>query len=182
MIMRRVKHGKWLGKPIVKFPEDLMVLQEIIWETRPDTIIECGTKYGGSALLMASILDQISKGKIITIDNKNRGELKHPRINYITGNSLEQDIRPDGETMVVLDSDHSYTHVLHELEKYAPMVTKGQYLIVEDTTYSSQYEGGGPAKAVSEFLKNHKEFEIDRNREKFLITMNRGGYLKRLNI
>lgn len=133
----------WLGVPISKLPSDLFLYQEIIYELKPDLIIECGTFYGGSALYLASILDLIGKGHVLTIDvfpQPNRPS--HDRITYLTASSVSvtavQKIlsmrKPDDVILVILDSDHSKEHVAKELLLYKSIVTTGSYIIVEDTS------------------------------------------------
>ncbi len=117
----------WLGVPILKLPTDLFLYQEIVYELKPDLIIECGTCYGGSALYLASILEQIGKGHVLTIDifpQPNRPN--HDRITYVTASSVSvqavQTIlsmrKPDDVILVILDSDHSKEHVAKELLLY----------------------------------------------------------------
>ncbi len=174
----------WLGKRALKCPLDLWVYQEILFRTRPDVIIETGTSAGGGALFLASMCDLINHGRVVTIDIKRQRRPKHERITYLNGSSLEVDVRvADGErVMVVLDSDHSKEHVLAELRKYGPLVSEGCYLIVEDTSVRLALPdfGPGPAEAVEEFLKETSDFVVDRDCEKFLLTFNPGGYLRRV--
>jgi cephalosporin hydroxylase len=184
----------WMGVPCLKCPLDLWIYQEIIAEIRPDILIETGTYMGGSALFLAHMLDLIGKGEVISIDIAScAARPLHPRINYIQGSSTDANlidsllkIRPDNETrLVILDSDHSKSHVLQELNVLAPYVSLGSYLIVEDTninghpTYPSF--GEGPYEAVEEFLTTNKSFVVDKTREKFLLTFNPNGYLRRIN-
>ncbi len=189
----RVYHGSgvwlnntyYLGVPVLKCPTDLWVYQEIIFSLKPDLIIECGTASGGSALFMASLLDIIGKGEVVTIDiEDSKGKPRHPRIRYIVGSSTSEQIvgqiKPNGKVMVILDSDHHKSHVLNELRLYSGFVTKGSYLIVEDTSIGHplmKRYGAGPMEAVSEFLKENRGFTIDRSREKFLLSFNPRGYL-----
>jgi len=182
----------WLGVITSKHPGDLWIYQEILWETRPELIVEAGTYEGGSALFLASMCDLLGIGQVLTIDIEHRqGRPAHPRIRYVLGGSTEertlQTVRESSaaRVMVILDSDHSQAHVARELEVYAPLVSPGCYLIVEDTNVNaySMFPGstgpGGPAEAVAAFLPSHPEFEIDASREKFFITGNPGGYLKK---
>ena len=184
----------WLGVPTQKCPLDLWVYQEIIVEQRPDVIIECGTCKGGSALYLASICDLTKSGRIFTIDiEPGRSRPDHKRVRYILGSSTDpavvdtvgQQIRPNDRVLVILDSDHSKDHVLNELRAYAPMVTTGSYIIVEDTNINGHpvYAefGPGPMEAVEEFLATNAEFEIDTSREKFLMSFNPRGWLRRIN-
>ena len=184
----------WMGFPCLKCPLDLWIYQEIIVEIRPDLIIETGTYMGGSALFLAHMLDIIGKGEIITIDIiENPARPVHPKIKYIKGSSSDANlidsllkVRPDDEIrLVILDSDHSKNHVLQELNVLAPYVSRGSYLIVEDTNINGHPAypsfGEGPYEAVEEFLTINKSFVVDKNREKFLLTFNPNGYLRRIN-
>jgi cephalosporin hydroxylase len=183
----------WMGVPTQKCPLDLWVYQEIIFELRPEVIIECGTCRGGSALFFASICDLIQNGRIFTIDiDPGRSRPKHERVQYILGSSTDPDIvarirrkiRPRDRVLAILDSDHSKHHVLNELYAYSPMVTSGSYLIVEDTNVNGHpvYPdfGPGPMEAVEEFLAQNNDFEVDTSREKFLMGFNPGGWLRRI--
>jgi len=184
---------KWFGIPSQKCPLDLWIYQEIIHELQPDLIIETGTCFGGSTLFLAQICDLIGKGRVVSIDIALRDGLpEHNRIFYLVGNSLEPAILASVATLtkdaekilVILDSDHSRDFVLKEMGYYAPFVSKNSYLIVEDTDVNGHPicldHGPGPAEAVSIFLRTHPEFEIDRSREKFLMTQNPGGYLRKI--
>ena len=182
----------WLGTKALKCPLDLWIYQEIIYETRPDIIIETGTAAGGSALFFASMFDLLGQGRVATIDIKNRWKRpQHPRITYLLGPSTSNDIvecvksitNDSDRVMVVLDSDHSRDHVLNELRLYSPMVSEGCYLIVEDTNINGHPVltgyGSGPMEAMETFLAENDDFEIDREREKFLLTFNPRGYLRK---
>lgn len=183
----------WLGVPVQKCPLDLWIYQEIICETRPELIIECGTGSGGSALYMASICELISCGQVVTIDiNPQTSWPQHPRITYLTGSSTSNEVVEQvrqlasraKRVMVVLDSDHHMDHVLRELRNYSLLVTLGCYLIVEDTNLNGHPVapdfGPGPWEAVEEFLRENHDFKVDRSREKFMLTANENGYLKRI--
>lgn len=185
---------RWLGTPILKCPTDLWIYQEIIFEVKPDFVIECGTAYGGSALFFASLFDLIGKGEIVTIDVKDVKERpKHKRITYLLGSSTSKEIVEQvrrlisnkGTIMVILDSDHHKEHVLNELRIYGDLVTEASYLIVEDTNINGHpvYPdfGAGPMEAVEEFLKENKNFVVDASKEKFYLTFNPRGYLRRIN-
>ena len=180
----------WLGVPILKCPLDLWIYQEIIFEKRPDVIIESGTASGGSALFLASMCDLVNNGKVITIDIEDREDRpQHERIVYLLGSSISKEIvsqvkgliSDKDEVMVILDSDHHKEHVLNEIRIYHKLITKGNYLIVEDTNINNHpvYPefGPGPMEAVEEFLKENREFVADKNREKFYLTFNPKGYL-----
>jgi cephalosporin hydroxylase len=182
----------WLGVQVAKCPLDLWIYQELLVELRPDLVIETGTLNGGSALFLASCMDTIDAGRVITVDISERpGRPSHQRITYVTGSSvapevverLRHDAAAARTVVVILDSDHSRDHVLAELHAYAPLVTPGSYLIVEDSNINGHPvlpdEGPGPYEAVDEFLSLNAEFSRDPSREKFFLTFNPGGYLRR---
>lgn len=188
----------WNGWPIVKHPNDLMMYQEIIWQTQPELIIETGTYGGGSALFLAHMLDAMGPedSKVISVDIEVNPDLPldHDRILFLSGLSSTdlrvmervRDAAAGRKTMVILDSDHREQHVLKELKLYSPLVSKGCYLIVEDTHPLSIYSGvsprddGYPAGAIRKWNPEQHGFMIDKRRERFLFTQNPGGYLKRV--
>ena len=172
----------WLGVPAMKCPLDFWIYQEIIWETRPQVIIETGSKWGGSALFFASICDLMGEGKVVTIDVDDSASrtLSHPRITTIVGDSVSEDVISQVRkivghqtAMVSLDSDHSKRHVLKEMELYSEFVPVGKYMVVEDTGL----RGPGPRKAIEEFLRHRNDFVPDMTREKFMLTGFHGGFL-----
>ncbi len=194
---RTWRNTQWLGVPIIKCPLDLWVYQEILFELRPDVVVECGTSKGGSALFLSSMCELVGHGQVITIDvypKPNRPQ--HKRLTYLSGSSTNPQILKevtrrirdaDGESasvLVILDSDHSREHVLDELRLYAPLVTPGSYLIVEDTQLNGHPVwpdfGPGPMEAVDIFLSESDDFVSDTSREKFYLTWNPRGYLKRV--
>jgi cephalosporin hydroxylase len=185
-------HATWLGSQALKNPLDLWVYQEIMWETEPELIVETGTYRGGSALYLASLCDLMGRGAVLSIDVEPKRDdyPEHPRITYLAGRSStdpavveEVRERADGRSiLVILDSDHSQRHVEAELAAYAPLVPVGCYLIVEDSNIGRIRKDlmPGPFEAVERFLAQSDDYEIDREREKFLITFNPGGYLRRV--
>lgn len=183
----------WLGIPVAKCPLDLWVYQEIIYEVRPDIIIESGTWCGGTALFLASICDLVGNGKIVSIDIEDKeGRPKHERIEYILGSStsaatvekVKELIKNKDIVIVILDSDHQKEHVLSELNVYSRFVRKGGYIIVEDTNINGHPVasdfGPGPMEAVGEFCRESGDFAVDRTRHKFYLTFNPNGYLRRV--
>src|SRR3989344_3031201 len=185
------KNTYFMGVPAQKCPLDLFIYQEILYDVKPDLIIETGTAGGGGALFLASICDLLGKGEGITIDiSDNRVGLDHPRVTFLLGSStspevlkkIEKAVKKAKKVMVVLDSDHSKKHVLNELKLYSKLVTPGSYLIVEDKNVNGNpvnpYHGDGPNEALNEFLITNKKFVWDKDREKFLFSFNPGGYLK----
>lgn len=179
------------GVPVIKNPLDLWVYQEIIFETRPKTIIETGTWKGGSALYLAAITRALRLDTlVITIDNVDRGIQDsippEDAVICLVGDSVTVALPLFRlPLLVILDSSHEYQHVLAEMERFAPMVSVGSYLIVEDTNICGNpievYDQGDPMRAVREFLKTHREFEIDRGREKYMATQNPSGYLRKVS-
>lgn len=181
----------WFGHEILKCPLDLWVYQELLVRTRPDVVIETGTWYGGSALYLATVFDLIGHGRVITVDVAAKpGRPEHPRISYVTGSSTDPSIVTQvreavgrARAMVVLDSDHHAAHVYDEIIAYSPLVHAGDYLVVEDTIVNGHpvYEdfGAGPWEAVDRFLSESDEFVVDDRCERFLMTFNPRGYLKR---
>lgn len=180
-------HTTWQGVPVAKTPTDLWIYQEIIYENPPDWIIETGSWMGGSALYLAHQLDYFG-GRVISIDIDDRERPNHPRITWLHANSGDRETAKlvrgnvSGKVMVILDSDHRKPHVERELEYLAPLVTPGQYLILEDTILNGviPWVEPGPAEALASWLqKKAGEWEVDQRREKFLLTFNPGGYLRR---
>jgi cephalosporin hydroxylase len=183
----------WMGTELQKCPMDLFTFQEILYETKPDVLVEAGTYKGGSAAYYASIFDLMHKGRIVTIDIEKYPNLpQHPRITYLLGSSTSDEIlkqvkaaiQPGERVMVVLDSDHHRDHVYKEMQLYSPLVSPGCYLIVEDTHFNGHpilpRFGPGPFEAVQDFQKGNKDFVADARRERFLMTFNPGGFLKRI--
>jgi cephalosporin hydroxylase len=196
---------RWLGLPIIQAPDDIVVMQEIIWETRPQVVIETGFARGGSAILYSSILTLIGDGIVVSVDidirAHNRAAVEeHPlggRVRLVEGSSTAREtldrvraLIPDGaRVMVILDSNHVHHHVLEELRLYGPLVTDGQFLVVSDTviedippqTHRPREWGPGnnPKTALQEYLLEGDRFEPDAwYNSKVLVTSSRGGYLR----
>jgi cephalosporin hydroxylase len=187
------RNTRWLGTDVLKCPLDLWVYQELLHEVQPDWIIETGTAFGGSASYLATICAVLGRGQVLTIDPVEReGRPANPRIHYLRGLSTDPAIlatvaeRVAGSTavLVLLDSDHSYANVLAELRAYHRFVTPGSYCVVEDGNVGghpvAREFGAGPVEAVRDFLAETDAFEIDRAREKFYLTFNPSGYLRRI--
>jgi cephalosporin hydroxylase len=188
-------HVSWLGYSSLKCPLDLWIYHELICRLRPDIIVETGTASGGSALFLASMCDLIDHGQVITIDVDARpGQRRpfHSRISYVVGSSAApaviaqvRGLLHGGSCgMVILDSDHRGDHVLAEMRAFADLVPVGGYMIVEDTNINGHPThpefGPGPMEAVNTFLSETDAFEVDRNCERFLLTMNPSGFLRRV--
>ena len=183
----------WRGARVLQIPLDLWIYQELIHGVGPELIVETGTNSGGNALYLADLCELAGRGRVVTIDVEDRPDRpQHARITYLLGSSTSDEIvqrvrsllPSGGPVLVALDSDHSAPHVLEEIRLYAPMVTVGSYLIVEDTAVNGHPAwpsfGPGPMEAVQEFLAGTREFEADETMEKFLVTSNRNGYLRRV--
>lgn len=197
---------RWMGRPIIQYPQDMVMMQELIWEIKPDLIIETGIAHGGSIIFYASLLELIGHGEILGIDidirEYNRKEIEsHPmakRIKMIQGSAIDKSIIEEVKkhtigkktVMVLLDSNHTHAHVLEELRLYSPFVTKGSYCVVFDTIVEDLPRGmfdrpwdlgNNPKTAVFEFLKTNNDFVIDKGIDnKILISVAPDGYLKRI--
>lgn len=176
---------EWKGIPVIKMPADLINYAEAIQETRPELIIEIGTKYGGSALYLQDML-AISgiNGQVVTIDIKDNVKNKDSRIQYIIGNSLDESIIEDvhriargKKTMLIIDGNHNRKHVKWELHKYQDIVSDGCYLVIEDC-YTDRGLWG-PGEARDWFLENYKQWEQTDKCHKFVVGVTMGGWLKR---
>jgi cephalosporin hydroxylase len=187
------RNTRWLGTDVLKCPLDLWIYQELLHEVQPDWIIETGTAFGGSASYFASLCDVLDRGQVLTIDPAPReGRPQHPRIHYLRGLSTDREVLGRVErtvegaraVLVLLDSDHSYANVLAELRAYQRFVTPGSYCVVEDGNIGghpvAREFGAGPLEAVRSFLAETDAFEVDRAREKFYLTFNPSGYLRRV--
>jgi len=198
----------WMGVPIIQMPADILATQEVIWQTRPDVIIETGVARGGSVIFQAAMLQLIGKGKVVGVDidirAHNRDSIeKHTmasRIELIEGPSTSADtmarvksaIPAGASVMVILDSDHSYDHVIEECRTYGPLVTEGCYLVVADTvvgyipednplkTRSKTWRPGNePLSALQDYLKETDRFEVDEILNgKLVISSSPNGYCR----
>ena len=197
----------WLGLPVIQMPPDIVAMQEVIWKTRPQLVIETGIARGGSLVLYASILELMGEGEVLGIDidirAHNREAIEtHPlahRIRMVEGSSLDESVLAEARraaqaverVMVMLDSDHSHEHVLAELRAYAGLVTVGQFLVVADTFVEdipvqehrrrAWGRGDNPATALRAWLDEVDGFEPDPFvNAKLLLTASPGGYLRRV--
>jgi len=195
----------WLGRPAIQFPQDLVALQEIIWRTRPEVIVETGIAHGGSLIFSASMLallggEREAIGIDVDIRRHNRDEIeRHPlaaRITMFEGSSIDATLaervrrRVAGRSaMVVLDSNHTAAHVARELALYAPLVRCGFFLVVMDTAieYADPASivdrpwgpGDNPMTAVESFLARETRFVVDEEYDaKLLFTVAPRGYLR----
>lgn len=177
--------GVWTEKN--KF--DAWTYQELLFKNRPDVVVECGSFKGGSAWYLAHIMDLIGHGEIISIDINDNGQtkLKHPRITWLIGSTIEPSIVKkvkklvgNKTAMVLLDSEHTKQHVAAELEAYHDVVSSGQYLVVEDTLTLFSHSTTTPLDAIHEFVPKHPEYVIDKGLNKEFLTCNVDGFLLRV--
>ncbi|HXB06413.1 MAG TPA: cephalosporin hydroxylase family protein [Puia sp.] len=198
----------WMGRPIIAFPQDMIAMQELIWEIKPDLIVETGVAHGGSIVYYASLLELVGNdGLVVGIDidirPHNRDLIEsHPmfkRIRLIEGSSISQEVVQQVKSiaegrkkvMICLDSNHTHDHVLDELRAYAPLTSVGSYCVVFDTVVEDMPadwkwdrpwgRGDNPKTAVYAFLQENSDFVIDRNVDsKLIISVAPEGYLKRI--
>jgi cephalosporin hydroxylase len=177
----------WLGRPIIQLPEDMFRIQEVIYNIKPDVIIETGVAHGGSLIFYASLCKLMQKGRIIGIDIEIRPHNRlaiedHELFKYITlveGNSIAPEIvtkvkamvKSGEKVFVMLDSKHTKAHVLAELESYADLVSVGSYIVAADGIMESlvgaprsspDWTWDNPKAAAQEFVKYNPQFIIEQ--------------------
>jgi cephalosporin hydroxylase len=182
------------GVPMIKCPFDYLIYQMLIWEVKPDLIIEIGTNEGGGALYFASILDSLGQGVVHTIDIIDKVNdtkvLSHPRIIRFFGGFKSYELssaRCFNNILVVDDGSHLYQDVYDALEKFKNLISKNSYYIIEDGIIDKlgmkkSYKGG-PNLAIRNFLKKNSSFQIDTKWVNFFgrnATFNTNGYLKKI--
>ena len=203
---RWIHQSSWMGEPLLNLPQDMFAIQDIIWRTRPDFVIEVGVAWGGGMLFEATLLEILGGQKVIGVDIfippdlrkrlENHGKLSD-RLILIEGSSTSEEtlekirdiLAGSRKVLVILDSYHTHEHVLKELRAYAPFVGKGQYLICGDTVVEKIPEqthrtrpwgpGNNPATAVKEFLLESSRFIVDgKIDQRLLMSCHPGGYLQ----
>jgi cephalosporin hydroxylase len=185
----------YFGISALKSPTDAWIYQEIVFEVQPDVIVEIGNAHGGGALFLAHLCDLMGHGRIIGLDLSHQTipdrVRNHPRITLIEGDAcrsfeqVERLIAKDETTLVIEDSAHTYDNTLNVLRRYAKLIKPGGYFIVEDSICHHGLAVGpqpGPYEAIEAFLREDTDFEVDRARERFLITWNPKGYLRRTKL
>ncbi len=203
---RWIHQNSWFGEPLLNLPQDMFAIQDIIWRTRPDYIIEVGVAWGGGLLFEAMLLEILDGQKVIGLDIFIPDDLRErlmsndklsKRIELIEGDSTSEEtiqkvksiLKGSTKTLVILDSYHTHEHVLNELRTFAEFVGKGQYLICGDTIVEHIPEqkhrqrpwgpGNNPGTAAREFLTENDRFIVDSDvEEKLLLSCHPGGYLK----
>jgi cephalosporin hydroxylase len=191
----------WLGRPIIQLPDDLMRLQEVIFQIQPDVIIETGIAHGGSLIFSASLCKMLGKGRVIGVDVEirphNREAVEaHPMASLITmveGDSTSPEVvdqvralvKPSETVLILLDSCHTREHVQKELEAYSPLVSPGSYIVAMDGIMQDvvgaprtdpDWDVNNPQTAVRDFLAVHDNFEL----EEPLIPFNEGAVTDRV--
>lgn len=176
----------WMGRPVIQLPEDMIRIQEVIWQIRPDVIVETGVAHGGSLIFYASLFEAMGHGRVVGIDidirRHNRAAIEAhplaPRITLVQGSStalctlaaVQHSIAPGECVLVVLDSNHSHAHVGAELELYAPLVTPGSYIVACDGIMQQlagaprsapDWTWNNPITAVETFLESHPNFVLE---------------------
>jgi cephalosporin hydroxylase len=188
------ERNTWLGHPIRQSLLDLQEIQETIWQLQPELLIETGTSWGGSALFYCHLFDLIGKGEVVSVDIVRMHDIGHPRATFLVGSSVDEQVvsaiearvaRTKGAVMVILDSDHSESHVFAELVAYARFVTEGSYCLVQDGVIDrlSFYRKSrpGPLPAISRFLAENRDFVVDASKcKRYLVTHHPSGWLKRV--
>ncbi len=194
----------WLGIPIIQLPEDILIMQELVYKIRPDWIIETGTAHGGTAVFYASLLELMGRGHVISVDVEIRkynrlAICSHPmskRITLIESSSvasatiskIRKMIRPKETVLVTLDSKHTREHVRKELDLYSKFVTPGSYVVVFDGVMEwvadapigrREWKRDNPTEAVKYFLKKNSEFELDPYYNRLNVTYCPSGFLRR---
>jgi len=175
----------WMGRPIIQLPEDMIRIQEVIYQIKPDVIIETGVAHGGSLIYYASLCKAMEKGRIIGIDieirSHNRTAIEnHELASYITlieGDSTDEKIvnqvkalvKPNETVLVILDSNHTKQHVLRELNAYSSLVTKDSYIVATDGSMKYLHDvprgdpewiWDNPINAALEFVAENPEFIV----------------------
>jgi cephalosporin hydroxylase len=176
----------WLGRPIIQLPEDMIRIQEVISSIQPDLIIETGIAHGGSLIYYSTLCKAIGKGHVIGIDIEirphNRKAIEEhflfPYITLIEGSSIDPAIvtqvktfiKPGDKVLVLLDSNHTYSHVLNELIAYSEIVSVGSYIVATDGIMEfiagaprtgTDWKTNNPKKAVEQFIKKTLNFIIE---------------------
>lgn len=203
---RWLHQATWMGEPVLNLPQDMFAIQEIVFKTRPEFIIETGVAWGGSLLFHASLLELIGGKNVVGIDifmpknlikRLSKNKKLYKKIKLIKGHSTREEtinkvfkiIKKSKKTLVILDSYHTHNHVLRELKLFSQMVGKGYYLICGDTIVEKIPKqihrtrpwgpGNNPETALQEFLKTNKRFQRDKNFEsRMLLTCHPGGFVK----
>lgn len=176
----------WMGRPLIQLPEDVLRIQEVIWEHKPDVLIETGVAHGGSLVFYASLFKAMEKGRVIGVELELRphnrkaidAHILRPLITLVDGSSIDPDtvaavkshIKPGEKVMVMLDANHTKEHVLEELRAYGPMVSPGCYIVAADGIMEEvvgaprtkpEWKESNPKQAAITFTQENKNFVIE---------------------
>ena len=177
----------WMGRPVIQLPEDMLRMQEVICHLQPDVIVETGVAHGGSLVFYASLCKSMGRGRVVGVDIEIRphnrvaieSHLLAPWITLIEGSSTAPDVvarvgalvQPGQSCLVILDSNHSYAHVLAELQAYATLVTPGSYIVATDGIMfdladvprgQPEWSSDNPTAAARDFAATRPEFRIEQ--------------------
>lgn len=207
----KYKYGyywSWMNLPIIQMPEDIVLTQELLWELKPDFVIELGVAWGGSLAMYATFMELYKSGHVfgvdITIPTHNREAILScpvaSRITLIEGSSTDKavfdvinnQIPKDSRVLLVLDSNHTHHHVTEELNLWSPLVNKGSYIIVSDTIVELIPEqvhrprawgpGNNPGTASKKFLEENNRFSAsNKYSDRTIVSFNPSGYLLAIN-
>jgi cephalosporin hydroxylase len=209
---KQVYSFTWLGRPIIQLPEDMIRLQEVIYRVKPDVILETGVAHGGSLIFYASLFDVMGRGRVIGVDieirpHNKKAIMEHPlshRVTLVEGSSIAPEtvsrvkelISPGEKVLVLLDSNHTYDHVLAELRLYAPLVSVDSYIVAMDGIMEMVAGGprtkpdwvtNNPTRAAEDFARTDARFVVEEPPMAFNEgTVDRwttywpGGFLKRV--
>jgi cephalosporin hydroxylase len=175
----------WFGRPIIQLPEDVIRIQEVIYATRPDVIVETGVAHGGSLVFYASLFQAMGRGRVVGVELALRSENRKAivahelasRITLVDGSSTSSEtvsavrnlIEPGERVMVILDSNHTRAHVAAELDAYANLVSEGCYLVATDGIMRDlhdvprgrpEWRDDNPSSAAEAFAVAHPEFDL----------------------
>ncbi len=188
---RRDDSQTWNGVSLRKFPSDCLAMQKLLCRCRPQVLVELGTQYGGSALFFSSFAHLAGLEAIVSVDI---GELERPKIpiaTYLTGDTGAPEIIAKVKELVgnrtcsvIVDANHHAEFVDKELVHYAPMVSPGQALIMEDTlvdvlNFRKFREHGGPLRSIQKYMPQHPELELTTDIEPYLTTNFFGYWVKK---
>lgn len=190
---RIMKQTTWFGVKALKNPLDFWVYQELMYELKPDVVVEIGTHGGGSTLALAHLCDLLGHGEIIGVDINHslvpQNVWEHPRVTLITGDActsyplVAERVGGTRNVLVIEDSSHTFKNTLNVLRTYSPLIRPGNYFVVEDSICHHGLVVGpspGPYEAIEAFLAEDSSFEIDWDRESFVITWNPKGFLRKV--
>jgi cephalosporin hydroxylase len=186
MLHRGESH--WMGVRALKNPLDVWIYQEILFEVRPEVVIELGSAFGGGTLFFCHMLDALgSDGFVVAVDHTHAEfAAEHQRIVKVTGDTRDprvvgrvRELAEGRRVLVVHDASHEAEVVLDDLRNYGSLVSPGSYLIVEDGVRDHLAGLPGPVAAIDRFLRESEDFDIDEARERYLLTYNPRGFLRR---